>query len=548
MTETTRKRSGYDVSDWFADNPERDLDYLLSHLEEFQDPEYPEDMSTIQRAYVMDEIVNTAPTEQPGKTSTEKMAEINGRKPADKNIPETKDMFELTDLGNAEMFVREHGRDFLYTHQLGWFAWDGARWARDDGDLIVRKRAAETIRGIASYYGYIDDENTWKSIKKHAARSESSGRINAVPTIAQTYLSAKIESFDTQPMLINFQNGTLDLVTGEFGTHNRDHRVTQITNTNYNMDAKRDVWDKFIARVLPSEDLRNYVQDAIGYSLTGSVAEQCMFILFGTGSNGKSKFTDSIINAFGDYGKSVPSKLMSSGASDQHPTLLTELQWRRFASAQETRENGRLDEEMIKQLSGGDIISAHKMRKDYYDFAPTHKLWLSTNHKPTIRGTDHGIWRRMRMIPFTVTIPDEEKDKHLSDKLALEYDGILAWAVIGAMRWAARGLVLPSEVERATNEYRAEQDTIGQWIEDCVTPIEGMMASKKVVYDSYRQWCDDNGVYSLSQRKLTDRLTERGFSSVRTKATRMWEGISLLKSNEEEDDVFDSGNAQSLPF
>ncbi len=548
MTTKKRKRSGYDFEDWARDNPGKKLSWFADNLDKFFDPKKPGDASTICRVLYMDGS-NIHEHVEP-KTVSKKMAQINGRAPEEEQ-PAVKpsDTFELSDLGNAERLIAKYGDDFRYTHSLGWFAWNGFRWVRDDGDLLIRRRCIDVVRGIHDEaVNTAEDKEKFKSLKKFAVKSEAASKINAIPTIAQTMLSATLDVFDQHPMLINFRNGTLDLKTNEFREHRRGDYITQATAVDYDAAATSDVWEKFVRQILPTDELHDYVQDAIGYSLTGSVREQCMFICFGTGSNGKSTFTDTIINAFGDYGKAVPSKLMASGASEQHPTLLTELQWRRFASAQETKENGRLDESMIKQLSGGDIITAHKMRKDYYDFAPTHKLWLSTNHKPTIRGTDHGIWRRMRMIPFTVSIPDELKDRELANKLKQDYQAVLNWSVIGAMRWAVRGLISPSVVQQATDEYQAEQDTIGQWIEDCVVENKASRISKKVVYDSYCGWCDENGYkHPMVQRKLADRLTERGYKSVRTARTRMWEGISLIRGADEEE-ISDYDKNEAMPF
>lgn len=536
-----KKRQGYDVTDYFRDNPTASLNDLINNVDSFHPPDAPGEKSPIKRVWTWDEITvhgaeiytHPEPVSSEQETTSDKLTKINGRSP-ELETATVHHMRPLTDLGNAERFVDQRGDDFRYTYNLGWFAWDGTRWVRDDGDLLFMEAAAGVVRKIGDEDAIND--NHAKALEKHARRSEGAGKLAAIERLARSKLAARLTDFDQNKLLINFTNGTFNLKTNDIREHRRGDMITQIACSDYSPGADRTTWEKFIREILPKQGLHDYVQDAVGYSLTGSVKEQCMFILYGTGSNGKSTFTDTIIRAFGDYGKAVPSKLMMSGASDQHPTLLTELQWRRFASAQETKEGGRLDEAMIKMISGGDVITARRMKKDFFDFDPTHKLWLSTNHKPTIRGADIGIWRRMRLIPFTVSIPDERKDHDLMDKLQNEFPGILAWAMIGAMRWAARGLQMTDEIRQATEEYRAEQDTIGQWLDERVSSIEGNMVSKKTVYDDYRNWCEENGLYSMTQRSLTDRLKERGYTEGRTASSRVWNGISLIRVADDSDD------------
>ena len=548
-----KKRSGYDLSDWAAKNHSNSLNGLINDINSFHPPGKPDELSPIKRVWnfedlkraktiftdgrdcplikKLDELLTMAPAIS---ESSEKYAEINGRAP-EQSSSEFKPMRKMTDLGNAERFVDQHGDNFRYTHQLGWFEWDGSRWYNDEGALSASRASARTARSIHDEAQECDDKKISDALKKHAQKSESSGKIEAIIKLSRPKLADKIDNFDKNPMLINFLNGTYDLDNGKFRDHIRDDKLTQISNGNYNTNMDCPHWHQFLEDILPDPELRDYIQDAVGYSLTGSTSEQCLFICYGTGSNGKSTFTDTLLHVFGDYGRTIPSELMSTHASNNHPTALTELRGRRFTTAQETKEGGNIDEALIKQLSGGDKITARKMKADFFVFEPTHKLWLSTNHKPVIRGTDHGIWRRMRLIPFTVRIDDSKKDKNLIDKLRSETDGILKWAVTGAIRWRARGLISPDIITSATDDYRREQDTIGEWIDQNVVEATHGKLSKTAVYENYRDWCECEGLKPFSHRRLTQKLIERGWNEVRTASTRLWVGHSLIKIDDKEE-------------
>jgi len=258
-------------------------------------------------------------------------------------------------------------------------------------------------------------------------------------------------------------------------------------------------------------DLITFLQRAVGYSLTGSVAEQVLFLLWGTGANGKSTFVNAVLDVLGnDYAMQAPDGLLTVKKGDAHPTERADLFGKRFVSSIEIEDGARLAESMVKQLTGGDSIRARRMREDHWQFTPTHKLWMAANHKPTIRGTDHAIWRRVKLVPFVVTIADADQDKGLGEKLKGERAGILAWSVRGCLDWQKNGLGNPDAVRQATAEYRGEMDVIGAFVAECCIENDRFTAKASTVYAAYSKWCQANGEYAVNQRRFGLAITERG--------------------------------------
>jgi putative DNA primase/helicase len=265
--------------------------------------------------------------------------------------------------------------------------------------------------------------------------------------------------------------------------------------------------------VLPSEELRGFVQRASGYSATADTSEQCMMINHGSGMNGKSTFQEAIAAALGDYAMRAPTEMLMAKRSGGVPNDVARLKGARFVSASETEEGRRLAESLVKDLTGQDTITARFMKAEWFDFEPTHKLWLSTNHKPEIRGTDNAIWRRIRLVPWSVAIPPKEQDKKLPAKLRTELPGILAWIVRGCLDWRRGGLRPPNEVRRATIEYRAEMDILAVFISECCETGDDQRTYASDLYKAYKLWCDDTGERPETQTKFGRRLTEKGYEN-----------------------------------
>jgi putative DNA primase/helicase len=439
--------------------------------------------------------------------------------------------YNLTDLGNAERFVRDHGEDVRYCYPWRkWLVWTGTRWERDDTGK-VHKLAKETVRAIYREASDAEDEDRRKALAKHATQSEAEPKIRAMLELAKSEAPISPDTLDADPWLFNATNGTIYLRTGALREHRREDLITKLAPVEYAPSATAPTWEAFLERVLPGEDLRTFVQRAAGYSATGDTSEQCMFINHGTGANGKSTFQEIISAALGDYAMRTPTEMLLAKRSDGVPNDVARLKGSRFVSASETEEGRRLAESRIKDLTGQDTITARFMRAEWFDFEPVHKLWLSTNHKPEIRGTDAAIWRRIRLVPWTISIPPAEQDKKLPEKLRAELPGVLAWIVRGCLEWRYKGLHAPDEVRRATVEYRAEMDVVGAFLAECCVLGSDQDVSAADLYKAYGEWCKDTGEAQVKQRRFGGQLTERGaFERYRggKSGSHRWRGLDLL--------------------
>jgi putative DNA primase/helicase len=439
--------------------------------------------------------------------------------------------FNLTDLGNAERFVARHGEDVRYCYPWGkWLVWTGSRWERDDAGRVHRL-AKETVRAIYAEAAAAEDEDHRKALAQHATRSEAEAKIRAMLELAKSEVPVSPDELDADPWLLNAPNGTIDLRSGELRPHRREDLLTKMSGAEYDPDAPAPSWAAFLERVLPGEELRGFVRRASGYSATGDTSEQCMFINHGPGANGKSTFQEALAAALGDYAMRTPTETLLAKRAGGVPNDVARLKGARFVAASETEEGRRLAESLVKDLTGQDTISARFMRAEWFDFKPTHKLWLSTNHKPEIRGTDVAIWRRIRLIPWAVTIPPAKQDRKLAEKLRDELPGVLAWAVGGCLEWRREGLRPPDDVRRATAAYRAEMDILGAFLGECCALDTESSVAAKDLYSAYKLWCDENGEKPETQRRFGSRLTERGdFERYRggKSGGHRWRGVELL--------------------
>ena len=436
-----------------------------------------------------------------------------------------------TDLGNARRLVEAHGRDLRYCHAWStWLVWDGRRWQRDQTGEIFR-RAKDTIGRIYARAVSLPSDDR-KALIKHALASENSRRIEAMVTLARSEKGIPVvpERLDANPWLLNVMNGTIDLRTGELRPHDPRDGISRLVPVAYYPDAKAPQWERFVDEVLAgNEELVGYLRRAIGYALTGDVSEQCLFFLYGSGANGKSTLLTTLLTLLGDYGKQTEPDLLMMRYGDVHPTGMADLMGARLAVAVEVEQGRRLAESLVKQLTGGDRIKARFMRQDFFEFAPTHKLFLAANHKPVVKGTDAAIWRRIRLVPFTVAFAPEQQDRGLVDRLRGELPGILAWAVRGCLEWQRDGLGAPAEVVKATSGYRSEMDTIGQFIEERCELGEDLWATAADLRKAYTDWCEELGERPENAKVFGGALAERGFERQRNRSNRRWEwhGIGL---------------------
>lgn len=435
--------------------------------------------------------------------------------------PEREDGRRFTELGNAERFVKRFGDSVRYVYaSRSWIEFDGCRWVRDLSGGIER-RSKEIPRAMYDEALAMADPAERAALVKHAVVSERKHSLDNMVALARSDLAIQPEQFDIDPLVLNVLNGTIDLRTGKLVAHRRADFITKLAPVEYDPEARCDRWASFLYRITGgSEPLIRYLQRAFGYSLTGLTYEQCLFLFFGRGANGKSTYLEVQRRVLGDYARQCDFTTFLERKGDGPRNDIARLAGARFVTASEAGEGRRLSESVIKSMTGSDVVSARFLHQEHFEFQPQFKITLATNHKPDIRGTDHGIWRRIRLVPFTVQIPESEQDPKLLDALTAELPGILVWAVAGCLMWQSEGLGLPPEVQEATNAYRGEMDTLGAFLDECCELGPEYTVAASPLYARYAQWCDTMKERTESQRAFGLRLTERGYNSVKSGTVR----------------------------
>lgn len=443
---------------------------------------------------------------------------------------ETAERFNNTDLGNSQRLIAHHGQDLRYCYPWSrWVVFDGRRWAVDDSGEVHR-RAKSTVKEIYREAANAPDDETRKALAKHATASEAENRIQAMISLAKSEVPVMPEELDASPWLLNVANGTLDLKTGQILEHSREDLITKLAPVEYDPDADAPTWATVLERTIPSEEVRKFFKKLCGRAFSGDVSEHILPVLYGTGANGKSTVLNALMEAAGDYGmQAAPDLLIAKRGG--HPTEVADLFRMRFVASIEVEDGRRLAESLVKTLTGGDRVRARRMRQDFWEFAPTHKVFMAVNHKPQVKGNDNAIWRRIRLLPFEQTIPPAEQDKKLPEKLRGELPGILAWAVEGCLEWRRDGLEAPDEVRKATGEYRSEMDVIGSFLKDCCEVGKDKKTAAPDLYEAYKMWCEENGEKSENQRKFVSELNLRDtFERKRSgpNGSYQWHGLDLL--------------------
>lgn len=443
---------------------------------------------------------------------------------------EDNEALQCSDMGNGYRFAREHRGTALYNVKgEQWLCWDGKRWAEDDMHEAMQ-RAKQTVKGIYREAAYTPDEERRKALAKHALKSEQDGRMSAMLNQAKSELPVRIDAFDGKPFAFNCGNGIVDLRTGELHPHDLAEMHTKLSPVMYDPNATAPKWEAFLDRIFAGdESLIKFVQRAAGYSLTGDVSEQCLFILHGTGANGKSVFLKTFAALVADYGQATRTETLMVKRHVGVSNDIACLRGARFISAVETDEGQRLAESTVKQLTGGDKVRARFLFKEEFEFHPQFKIWLAANHKPEIRNQDLAIWRRIKLIPFNVTIPIHEQNAHLDAELQDELPGIFAWAVRGCLAWQRERLGETEAVRRATADYQSEMDALAEFFADKCELGANYETSSTEIYAVYKSWCQASGEEPESQKWLAVRLKERGCNVERRYKARIWKGIGLVR-------------------
>jgi len=437
-----------------------------------------------------------------------------------------------TDGGNGGFLAKRYGRDFRFVPGRGFFVWTGTRWARDLAEVRVQGLAQRAVRDLYQLAADEPDDGRRKALAAHAKSSDSAKSVRAMVTMARSApgVLAESDTFDQHDgrFLFNAANGTVDLRTGRLRPHRRGDYLTKIADIIYDPKAECPLFMDFLYRIFSRNDgVIDYVRRAVGYSMTGDTGEKAMFLCHGDTDTGKSTFLEVIAHAMGEYGTVAAPSLLMETRNEQHLTRVAALAGTRYVTTIETDEGKRLNEAQVKHLTGSDRVTANYMHENMFTFVPSHKLWLATNHLPRVTGTGDAIWARLPVIKFTVRIHEADKDRQLGDKLKGEASGILAWMVRGAMAWAARGLQPPDEVRKATKAYRAQEDTLADFIAEQCVIREDLIVTVSDLYARYVSWAQAAGEKPQSKRAFGLKMDERGYPDGRYSGHRMRKGIGL---------------------
>ena len=434
------------------------------------------------------------------------------------------DDLQATDAGAAELLLYRHGDSIRWCRDWNtWLVYDGLRWNPDPDAL--EKLAKDPARMAYTLAAKAPGEDGRKRFSKWAIELERSRNVREMLWSARSEVAVKPDEFDQKPWLFNVENGTLDLKAGDLRAAWRSDFLTKQAPVTFDAHAQAPAWSRFLERVLPDESVRRFAQKAVGYSMTGDVGEQALFFLYGAGANGKSTFLRVLLDIFGDgYARQAPPDLLVKRRGGNNEAALALLYGNRLISTVETEAGAAMAESLFKSITGGDQVTARQLYQQHFSFNPTWKIWLAANHRPAIRGRDEAVWRHIKLIPFTVTIPPEERDHQLIDKLMAEAPGILRWALDGCLLWQKEGLDPPEAMIEAVDDYREDADELAEFLAQYEADPADKVPSGQL-RGEYVSWCESTGVRPQSQQVFKAMLQERGLVYVKDKYGRFWRGI-----------------------
>lgn len=413
----------------------------------------------------------------------------------------------------AYRLAASHADRLMYVHGIGWHHWDGTRWAEDERGE-AKRAVAEVLRDALAEAVKLDSDARDKLIAD-VRKCETANGIAGVLDLAAALLpfAHTVTDLDRDPYLLNTATGTVDLRTGELRPHDPADRCTKVTRAGYDPDARSDVWERFLAQVLPDPTVRGYLQRLAGLSLLGKVTEHIFTVVTGTGANGKGTTYGALLFALGDYGHAAESDLFMQAKANPNsasPALMG-LRGKRLIVVSETERDQRLAVALMKNLTGGDPITARPLYGKPVTFTPSHTSLMVTNYLPRVAGDDPAVWRRVRVIPFDVVIPAGERDSHLGERLELDADAILAWAVHGYRQYSQIGLAEPEAVLRATDDYQQASDAVGRFIADACFLSPHAFALTSELFTRWTAWAVEDGAEPVSVKKFGQALDAHGY-------------------------------------
>ena len=448
--------------------------------------------------------------------------------------------YKLDDLGNFERVNAVCGENIRYLSELKqWFCWNGIVWDEDKTGEVFRKTASvvralqnQALENLKACKGDDEREARAKTILHHANKTATYAKIVATEQITGKHKFIVPDQLDSHEMLLTCANGTIDLKSGAFHEPRREDFITKFSHVPYNKDIKAPVFDAFLKRIFDNDDeLIDYVQRAFGYSLTGNNKKNCFFICHGDGANGKSTLFNVVAHVVKDYCEYIPMDILMEAkkkGGSASPEL-ARARGMRIVFATESEDMATLNEAVIKNISGTDPINVRLLYSSGITYKPNYKIWIATNHRPIIKGTDHAIWRRVKLIPFAVQIPEDEQDPELGDKLRAESEGILAWLIEGAAKFFERGLEEAKAVTMATKEYRADMDVLSGFIEDCTVKASSSESiGANILYKVFGAYATQNAMEPMTETKFGLRMKARkDITKAKTNMGMRYEGIIL---------------------
>ncbi len=441
----------------------------------------------------------------------------------------------LNDAGNADRLIAAFGERIRYVPELkAWLVWRNGHWRACSRDKII-ELAVAVIRSLFNQAAETTNQADRTTLYRWAKASLQITRLDAMVTLAQSKCAVSVDELDADPLVLGVRNGVVNLRNGEFRAARPEDLITKIANVDFDPGAICPMWEKTLDLCMGGDaELVGFLQLAAGYSMTGLNNEQVFFFLYGTGCNGKSTIVNVLREIMGGHAvQSAPETIMAQHNNNPSgPTPeIARLAGVRFVAMVETEDGQRLAESRIKQMTGGDAMTARVLHGAPFDFVPKFKLWLAGNHRPVVRGDDHGIWRRIVLLPFTTIIPPEARDKELPEKLRAEYPGILNWLIRGCIDWQSKGLAAPTKVSKEVEQYKSDMDLIEQWLDENCNVGPHLESRARFAYRNFAEWAKAGGHGVITEVRFAQKMAERGFTKYRSRDGQRYRGFEEIHGN-----------------